>query len=574
LNQILSFLPWSFWLLPLFSVPFAPLVARGGHKAVWSYSMAVATTSLLFSAFSAYTFESANNQVLTEWVRFLSVPLEITIDGLSLLVSVVVSFLVMLVVIYSLAYIKGGYGRYYSLILLFAGSMLGLVMAGNLIQFYFFWELVGICSALLIAFWHDREAARKAGMKAFVVTRIGDASLLVAIFIAYSVLGVTSFTGLLNGLNKFSSNYLMIFGTLVFIGAMGKSAQVPLHGWLPDAMEGPTTVSALIHAATMVNAGVYLIIRLAPLYGSSVFLSYLVLSIGLLSVFVGGLGALGADDIKRVLAYSTISQLGLMFTAIGLGSASSATYHLLSQGLFKALGFLSAGAIIETLGTRNMNAMGGLWKSMKLTYLGFLLSVLAMSGLPPLVGFWSKESILSAAGGGVISYVIILSSVLTSLYSFRALIKVFHGKPNFSSTPHDPHLSMALPILILAISVVIGSAFLSSQHLVNFVSFLPYTAYIISFGIVVLGILPDWLAFQLYPLRFASAVTNNSVLKSFKNFLLGGLGFDGIYRSIGNAFNSFSNLVARIQTGILGYNVGLLFAALLLILLLTAVGVL
>ncbi len=572
MSYILSYLPWVFWLLPLFSVPFAPLFARAGHKAVWSYSLAVSAVSFLFSALTAYTFETANNQVLTEWVQFLSVPLQITVDPLSLIVSVLVSFLSMLVILYSLSYIDKSYARYYSLILLFAGSMLGLVMAGNLIQFYFFWELVGICSALLIAFWNEREEARKAGMKAFVVTRVGDASLLLAIFIVYSVLGVTSFSDLLSNQGKFSPNLLILFGVLAFIGAMGKSAQVPLHGWLPDAMEGPTTVSALIHAATMVNAGVYLIVRLSPVYLSNAYLSYLVLTIGLLSSFVGGLGALGADDIKRVLAYSTISQLGLMFAAIGLGSASSATYHLISQGLFKALAFLSAGAVIKSLGTRNMNEMGGLWRKMKITYAGFLLSMLAMSGLPPLVGFWSKESIISAAGEGITGYIIILSSILTSAYCYRALIKVFHGSSKVSAIPHDPHLSMALPIIILSFSVVFGSVFLSSQHLVQFISYVPIVAYILSLGIVFAGILPNWLAFNIYSIQFAQTFSGSRLLKELKQILLSGLGFDALYRTIAELFNSLSKYVAFIQTGSLRYNALLVFA--LVVFLLVVVSVL
>ncbi|MEM3185679.1 MAG: NADH-quinone oxidoreductase subunit L [Conexivisphaerales archaeon] len=574
MNQLLVFFPWLIWLLPLASVPFAPLAAKAGHKAVWLYSIIVSLSSLFFSAISAYTFRSASSSEIAEWVSLLSVPLEITVDGLSLLVSLLVSFLVLLVIIYSLSYIKNGYARYYSLILLFSGSMLGLVMAGNLIQFYFFWEFVGICSALLIAFWSDKEAARKAGMKAFIVTRIGDASLLVAIFFAYSLLGITSFSGILDGFTKQPHSYLQIFGILVLVGAMGKSAQVPLHGWLPDAMEGPTTVSALIHAATMVNAGVYLIVRLSPLYESSILLSYIVITVGVLSSFIGGLAALGADDIKRVLAYSTISQLGIMFTSVGMGVASLAVYHLVSQGLFKALGFLSAGAVIESVGTRNMNQMGGLWRKMKFTYVGFLLSVLAMSGMPPLVGFWSKESIVLASERSALYYLLLISSVLTSVYSFRALFKTFHGVANTTSQASDPHPSMTLPIVILSLSVIFGWVFLSSQQLVHFISFLPYTAYYTSFATIALGFIPSWLAYQIYSAKTGQIVFSSPLAKGLKQFLLKGLGFDTAYEFFAAAFNSFSKFAASIQTGKLQYNVALIFGTLVILLLLGAVGLL
>ncbi|MEM3684208.1 MAG: NADH-quinone oxidoreductase subunit L [Conexivisphaerales archaeon] len=571
MNELFFLAPWLVWLLPLSSVPFAPLVARLGHKPVWIYSLAVSVASLVFASVGAYTYHAATSSSIAEWVSLLSVQIQIDVDGLSLLISLLVSFLVTLVLIYSLSYIKTGYARYYSLILLFAGSMLGLVMAGNLILFYFFWELVGICSALLIAFWYESDKARKAGMKAFIVTRIGDASLLLAIFVAYSLLGVTSFSGILSSFASLPKNYVSLFGILAFIGAMGKSAQVPLHGWLPDAMEGPTTVSALIHAATMVNAGVYLIIRLAPIYYSSTILSSMVLAIGLLSAFVGGLGALGSDDVKRVLAYSTISQLGLMFVAIGLNTASSATYHLISQGLFKALGFLSAGAVIESLGTRDMNEMGGLWRSMKITYSGFLLSVLAMSGLPPLVGFWSKESIISASGEGPLFYTLLVSSILTASYSFRALLKVFHGQAKSIVESKDPHPSMSLPIIILSVSVVIAWLPLEMQNLVAFSSLLPLPAYYTSILAIVIGFAPCLLAYQLYFARMKEIMMTNLTLQRLKRLLRGGLGFDSFYSNVATSFSSIAKAVARIQSGILQYNVALIFAALFILLLLGAV---
>ena len=300
---------WLTWLLPLLSVPFVPLVGKLGGRLRGLFAVAVGGTSLAMATYLALTFTSASTDSASIWLPSMSIPLEVKVDALSSIVSVFVAFVSFLVIVYSVGYMEkeGGEGlsRYYSLILLFIGAMLGLVMSGNLIQFYFFWEVMGVCSALLIAFWSDREAARKAGLKAFVVTRIGDAALLLAVIFAWSLFGTTSFDAFASHstqLSGLSGGNVLILGTLVLIGAMGKSAQVPLHGWLPDAMEGPTTVSALIHAATMVNAGVFLMVRMLPLFQLSQLLLSLVLFVGLLSALVGGVCAFAAEDLKRVLA--------------------------------------------------------------------------------------------------------------------------------------------------------------------------------------------------------------------------------------------------------------------------------
>jgi NADH-quinone oxidoreductase subunit L len=569
-------------VVPLAAVPLVPAVSAVWKRATGWFAVFVVSASLGLSLFGALTYAGPATENIGVWLGLLNVPLQVTVDGLSVLVSVFVAFLSLLILVFSLGYMKGeaGLARYYSLVLLFVGSMLGLVMAGNLVQFYFFWELVGICSALLIAFWSDREAARRAGLKAFVVTHIGDASLLVAVLLVFATLQTTSFGALLAtvGGPNLSGNVLLAVGVLVFVGAMGKSAQVPLHVWLPDAMEGPTTVSALIHAATMVNAGVYLVIRLFPLFQASSALMALVLGVGMLSAVLGGLNAFASEDIKRILAYSTISQLGLMFVALGLGSWPAATYHMVSQGLFKALAFLAAGSVIHATGTRNVEEMGGLRRTMKWTYLGFLVSVLAMSGLPPLVGFWSKDAILSAAleSGWLTAAAFLMVSLLTAAYGFRALVKVFHGKPAASREGKESEAAMLVPILALSVSVAVAWLVLDAQQLVDLAAFsTPGAATaLLSVSALAAGAFASYEAF-LARRKWKDAVMESSgALRWLRNALLQGLGFDraylGLYRTV---VGGLSGLASDLETGLLGTDAALVTLAVVAFALLVAGGV-
>ena len=574
---------WLTFLLPLAAVPLIPLVSLlDSRLRAW---LAVAVTGVTFAiaAVGAYSFSGATTETLAVWLPNLNVSLQVEADGLSLLVAAFVSFVSFLVVVYSVGYMKDepGQTRYYSLVLLFVGSMLGLVLSGNLLQFYFFWELVGICSALLIAFWTDRPAARRAGMKAFVVTRLGDASLLIAVIAVWTLFGTTSFESFLgpSSLSTLGSGTAFAIGLLMFIGAMGKSAQVPLHGWLPDAMEGPTTVSALIHAATMVNAGVFLMLRVYPLLALSGSLLALMTAVGLLSALVGGACAVASDDLKRVLAYSTISQLGLMFVAIGLGSWQAGAYHLISQGLFKALAFLAAGSVITALETRNMDEMGGLARTMKYTYLGFLLSVLAMSGLPPLVGFWSKDAILSLAlARGPFDAVLVLGAfALTALYSFRALFRVFHGEPRAARSAGESPATMLGPILVLSASLATAWFALQSQGLVDLSTFSSPDPQALSLSLVVLALVGT--VSYASSLRFYSAVSSLVVstapLKSLQKLLHAGLGFDRLYDGVySSVLAPLASAAAAIQTGKLRSNVGLAGVLILLLFILFATGVL
>ena len=576
---------WLTWLIPLLSVPFVTLLGLVDRRLRGWFAVAVSGLSLVLAVLGALSFSGPTTDSLSLWLPPLSISLQVQVDSLSVLVSAFVSFVSFLVVVYSLGYMQkeGGEGltRYYSLILLFIGAMLGLVMAGNLIQFYFFWEIVGVCSALLIAFWTDRESARKAGVKAFVVTRFGDAALLLAVILIWTLFGTTSFTSILGpqGFSTLGGGTVFIIGILILIGAMGKSAQVPLHGWLPDAMEGPTTVSALIHAATMVNAGVFLMVRMLPLFQLEQELLYIVTFIGLLSALVGGVCAFGAQDLKRVLAYSTISQLGIMFAAVGMGSGIAATYHMVSQGLFKALAFLAAGSVITAVETRDMEGMGGLRKQMKYTFVGFTLAMLAMSGLPPLIGFWSKDSVLSLAfaAGPLQVVALILAFTATGLYSFRALVKVFFGQPRAKEPAKESPAVMVGPILVLSLSVILAWGVLYPQAIYPISSLgLPdATTLATSLSVFVLSLVIVYLAFSVYAQRTKQLAETSAGMKSLKGALLQGLGFDrlysGIYRGVAGPI---ARAAASIQTGLLEANMALILLAVAVVFVLFAAGVL
>ncbi|HXW94342.1 MAG TPA: NADH-quinone oxidoreductase subunit L [Nitrososphaerales archaeon] len=576
---------WLSWVIPLLGVPLVPLVSRiDGRLRGW-LAVVFSGLGMVAAIYGATTFGTSVTEGYTLWLPQLNVMLQVKVDQLSALVGAFVSFVSFLVVVYSLGYMKEepGQSRYYSLVLLFVGSMMGLVMAGNLIQFYFFWELVGVCSALLIAFWTDRPAARKAGWKAFVVTRLGDASLLIAVIFIAVTFGSTSFDTILgpNGIPTLATGTIFALGLLMFIGSMGKSAQVPLHAWLPDAMEGPNTVSALIHAATMVNAGVYLMLRMYPvitlpqLSGS---LTDVILAIGLLSALVGGACAFAADDLKRVLAYSTISQLGLMFAAIGLGNLAAAAYQMISQGLFKALAFLAAGSVITALGTRSINEMGGLARIMKYTYAGFLIAMLGMSGLPPLVGFWSKDAILSSAftAGALQSLLVLCVFTFTALYSFRALLRVFHGKPGWTKAPKESPPTMVVPILVLALSVLVAWAILQAQPLLSSVSWVPSAATLAT-SLTVLGLCAGiaYFAFLQDYQRVLGVIQSNRGLLGLRGFLHEGLGFDRLYQWVySGVMRPLSRAVSYIQTGLIRANMALLLLAAAVLFVLFAMGVL
>ena len=370
-----------------------------------------------------------------------------TVDSIAVVMIGVIATVTLMVNIYSTQYMRHHgkpephYWWYFAVLGLFAGAMLTLVLADNLLLLYVAWEGVGVCSFLLIGFYHERRSAVEAAKKAFVVTRLGDVGLLIGILLFWRVTGTFDISdtiqaaqaGRLNDLPQvMGDGYLTMATLLVFLGAMGKSAQVPFHVWLPDAMEGPTPVSALIHAATMVVAGVYLVARLLPLFDVTPGAMELVLAVGLITALLAGIIALAQTDIKKVLAYSTISQLGFMFVALGTGAVGVAMLHLMTHAFFKATLFLGAGSVIHMSGEQEASKLGGLWWRMPVTAGTFILSAAALAGIAPLSGFFSKDEIFSAVAGSQSPVILILLGIaafLSALYMARLVIMTFLGAP-------------------------------------------------------------------------------------------------------------------------------------------------
>ena len=392
------------------------------------------------------------------------------VDPLSVLMMGIVIFVSLAVQVYSLGYMRGDarFGWYFALHSLFAASMLGLVLADNLLLLYITWELVGLCSYFLIGFWYERREAAEAAKKAFVTTRIGDVGFLIAILVLFKSVEPntfdisTIFAAIEAG--EIGDGTLTLVAVLIFMGAMGKSAQVPFHVWLPDAMEGPTPVSALIHAATMVAAGIFLVARMVPLFEVAPGALDLVMIVGLITAIVGASMALVMTDLKRVLAYSTISQLGFMMLALGAGSFTAGIFHLATHAFFKALLFLGAGSILHATGHLHdvdIRQLGGLWKRMPVTAFLFILAALALAGIPPLSGFWSKDEILQVVWGEqnpVVLVLALIAAFMSALYVARLCFVVFFGrdKPENASL-HEPPWVMMLPVLALGgLTIIFG----------------------------------------------------------------------------------------------------------------------
>ena len=575
---------WLVWALPFISIPIVLLLSRWPKVRNWFAAGVVGATFLL--AVSLIVEVQTNGPITSSvpWLSAYGFQLTARVDGLAAFLAAVVNSLGFLIVVYSQGYMghEKGLPRYYALVLLFIGAMTGLVIAGNFLQLYIFWEIVGICSAFLISFWYDRPEAVRAGLKAFLVTRVGDAALLIGFVWLYATTGTIDFQRLASLASQgfVPISILTATGVLILIGAMGKSAQVPLHVWLPDAMEGPTTVSALIHAATMVNAGVYLIARTYPIFSSSQTWLTAVGWVGVISALLAASIATVTMDIKRVLAYSTISQLGLMFAALGTGTSGgwfASQFHLMSQGFFKALGFLAAGSIIHMLGTRNMGEMGGLRKRMPITFIAFLFSTLALAGVPPFVGFWSKDLIiteLSLANLNLQVLLVLIVSMLTTFYMFRALFKVFFGPESKLAREKNLHESpkiMTIPLLILCACVlVLGFTEEWSANLLGIREGIVFSLPIITASIVAIlvGFGPSYMTFYLGKPNPKEFLQTHPGLGAIRNILLAGYGFDAFYFAVFvKPFTRISNSVRSIQTGILGKNLWPILAVLFLLVL-------
>lgn len=389
----------------------------------------------------------------------------VQIDPLTVVLLFMVPTVCMMIFIYSMGYMKGDprYSRFFAYICLFATGMLGLVVADNLLLLFICWEVMGLCSYLLIGFWFEKPEAMWAGLKAFITTSIGDVLLLLGIVMLYWQTGALRFETVFEGVQHLAQTdptLMYIIALLVFGGAVGKSAQFPLHVWLPDAMEGPTPVSALIHAATMVAAGVFLVARMLPIFVVLDGMPALawVAAIGAITALFASTIAIAQDDIKRVLAYSTISQLGYMIMCLGLGGFVAAVFHLITHAFFKALLFLGSGSVIHGVGTNDMMQMGGLRKKMPYTFWTFLVGMLALAGVPPLAGFWSKDEILAVAflQNPVVWVMGTLAAFITAFYMTRQVCLTFLGKPrNKELHAHESPPVMYVPLIVLAVGAVL-----------------------------------------------------------------------------------------------------------------------
>ncbi|MFO0720794.1 MAG: NADH-quinone oxidoreductase subunit L [Nitrospira sp.] len=475
-------------LLPLFSF----LIVGIGEQWIKDRAHLVAVPAMVGSfllslmALHDVATGQAVNVTLYTWLTSgnLDIHIGISIDRLTAVMLILVTTVSTLVHIYTIGYMHGepGYARFFAYIALFTFSMLMLVMADNLLQLFVFWEAVGLCSYLLIGHWYERASACAAATKAFLVNRVGDFGFILGLFLVWYSFGSLDYATVFAQAGQLASkttNLLGPFGgtwdvsvmtmicLLLFTGAVGKSAQVPLHVWLPDAMEGPTPISALIHAATMVTAGVFMVARLAPLYNLSPTAMTVVALVGALTMMLGATIALTQTDIKRVVAYSTMSQLGYMVMACGLGAYSAGMYHLLTHGAFKALLFLGCGSVIIALHhEQDMRHMGGLKDKLPVTYWTFLVGSLALAGFPLTAGFFSKDDLLVSswsAGplGQVLTICGLVTAGLTAFYSFRLVFVTFWGKshvdPHHAGHVHEPSTTMTAPLMVLAVlSIVAG----------------------------------------------------------------------------------------------------------------------
>ena len=427
----------------------------------------------------------SNNLIIATWINSgsLIANWSINVDALSSVMLVVVTLVSSLVHIYSIGYMSHDphKQRFMAYLSLFTFAMLTLVTSDNFIQLFFGWEGVGLCSYFLIGFWYKKESANAAAIKAFVVNRVGDFGFALGIFLIFYIFDTVNYDEVFQKIPLFLDNRLVFLGInvksvdliclLLFLGAMGKSAQFLLHTWLPDAMEGPTPVSALIHAATMVTAGVFLVVRCSPIYEYSELALSIITIVGILTAFFAATVALVQSDIKKIIAYSTCSQLGYMFFAAGIGAYNVAMFHLFTHAFFKALLFLGSGSVIHSFkDEQNINQMGGVWKKLPYTYSLMIIGTLALTGFPFLSGFYSKEAIIEFAFlkgntlGMYAAYTGIFTALLTSIYSWRLIFKTFHGNYNNSKVSienmHESPLVMLLPLLVLAIgSIFVGILF-------------------------------------------------------------------------------------------------------------------
>ncbi len=563
-----------------YAVIFLPLIgsiiAYFGKKIGNLFSQVFSCLMISISAaISFYIFyngvmhENYGNYLVFEWINTgnLKVNWAINIDPLSSVMIMVVTSVSALVHIYSIGYMSHDphKPRFMSYLSLFTFSMLCLVVSDNFLQLFFGWEGVGLCSYLLIGFWFKRETANNAAIKAFIVNRVGDFGLAIAIFIMFLLFGTLNYEEIFSLIPEFTEKKLNFFGgefnalTLIcvflFIGAMGKSAQFLLHTWLPDAMEGPTPVSALIHAATMVTAGVFLVVRCSPIFEYSEFAMNLVAIVGMITALFAASVALVQNDIKKIIAYSTCSQLGYMFFAAGVGAYHIAMFHLFTHAFFKALLFLGAGSVIHAFEEeQNITKMGGVWKKIPYTMILMLIGTLALTGFPFLSGFYSKDAIIEFAFlkgsvvGNYASAIGIFTAFLTAIYSWRLFFKTFFGKYNNTSLSiekmHESPMVMLIPLIFLSVGALTAGYFFKELFIGNNTNFWGDSILFLEF--VKLENIPIWLILITpiviiiaIPLSYYIYIKNKTILEGVKhsnlplyNFLLNKWYIDEIYEFI------------------------------------------
>ena len=527
------------YLIPL--LPLIGFLVNGlGRKHLSKSMISVIGCGTILASFvlSIWVFlqVKGGNTHVADYFNFISVgalkiPFALQIDQLSSLFLLIITGVGFLIHVYSTSYMQEEktehFGRYFAYLNLFIFSMLLLVMGANFVIMFIGWEGVGLCSYLLIGYWFKKQDYNKAANKAFIMNRIGDLAFLIAIFWLIAKVGSVSYSEVFSAANlaKLKATDITIITLLLFIGATGKSAQIPLYTWLPDAMAGPTPVSALIHAATMVTAGIYMIARSNLLYSMSHITMDIITYVGLATALLAATIALKQNDIKKVLAYSTVSQLGFMFLALGCGAYTAAVFHVMTHAFFKALMFLGSGSVIHAMGgEQDIRNMGGLSKKLKITFITFLIGCIAIAGIPPFSGFFSKDAILLSAfeKSPVLYGIALFTALLTAFYMFRLLFITFTGK--FRGTQEQEHhlhespVSMTVPLIILAVLSIIGGfvgipevfmhggdklgEFLSpviSSHEVHNVSHpTEYLLMGLSTGLVIIMIIFAWIKFKNY----------------------------------------------------------------------------
>ena len=477
----LLFLPLLSFIISGF---FGKYIGDRISEIITSLFVSISAVLALLVFYQVITQGYENNIVIASWLHSgsLNANWSIKIDALSAVMLVVVTLISSLVHIYSIGYMSHDphKPRFMAYLSLFTFAMLTLVTSDNFLQLFFGWEGVGLCSYFLIGFWYKKDSANAAAIKAFIVNRVGDFGFALGIFLIFYLFGTVNYNEVFQQIPQNLNNKLTFLGLhinsidliciLLFIGAMGKSAQIFLHTWLPDAMEGPTPVSALIHAATMVTAGVFLVVRCSPIFEYSQLTLNIITFVGMSTAFFAATVALVQNDIKKIIAYSTCSQLGYMFFAAGVGAYNVAMFHLFTHAFFKALLFLGSGSVIHSFkDEQNINQMGGIWKKLPYTWVLMIIGTLALTGFPFLSGFYSKDAIIEYAylRGNTAGYyavvVGIFTALLTSIYSWRLIFKTFHGTYNNKklkiNTMHESPFVMLTPLIILAIGAIFAGYF-------------------------------------------------------------------------------------------------------------------